>query len=95
MLCYYAQELLEIHQKTLVKFSREFDSQESYFPNEFANLIKLYSRFEFAATEIEEKPVKYPSPAVKVQIKHEDDDVLNMLNDFSNFDPPPPKKITH
>ncbi|CAD8161444.1 unnamed protein product [Paramecium octaurelia] len=95
-LCYYAQELNETHQKSIVDLSKRFEGYESQFPNSFADNIKLRDLFSsFKNNDLDQQSeIKIQiKPNPKVQIKHEEDDLLNIIDDFTQDIPQITKKL--
>ncbi|CAD8125957.1 unnamed protein product [Paramecium sonneborni] len=96
MLCYYAQELQENNQKSIQELSKRYDGSENQFPNLFGDLIKLPNKFQqFKNEQIDQQTeIKIQiKPQPKIQIKHDDDDIMGMLDDLTKDIPQQTKKL--
>ncbi|CAD8210057.1 unnamed protein product [Paramecium pentaurelia] len=95
MLCYYfGQELNENNMKSIIELSKRYDASEYPFPNSFADLIKLQTKFiSYKINNLEQQEVIQKQQQSKVQIKHENDDLFGMLDDFMQDVPQQNKKL--
>ncbi|CAD8127758.1 unnamed protein product [Paramecium sonneborni] len=100
MLCFYAQELKENNQKSILELSKRYDGNEHQFPNSFGELIKLSNKFQQFKDEQTNQQINQQTemkiqvrPQVKVQIKHDEDDIMGMLDDLSKDIPQQTKKL--
>ncbi|CAD8114394.1 unnamed protein product [Paramecium primaurelia] len=97
MLCYYVlQEITDKNKKSIVELSSKYEGYENQFPNSFADCIQLKNKFIlFKNDELDQQTeIKIQiKPQTKVQIKHDEDDIMGMLDDFTQDIPQQTKKL--